>query len=83
MECPICESEVTGDFVCDNCNRKVCKDCFTFPPEQDEGGLCTECYDKDTTIKLTIGTREKLKNLGRKGETYEAIILKLLDNKKM
>ncbi len=31
-----------------------------------------------TTIQLTPVTREKLKDLGKKGETYEDIILRLL-----
>jgi len=31
-----------------------------------------------TTIQLTPGTRDKLKGLGKKGESYEQIILKLL-----
>lgn len=31
-----------------------------------------------TTIQLTPATREKLKDLGKKGETYEEIILRLL-----
>ena len=36
-------------------------------------------YDKGiTTIQLTPGTREKLKELGKKGETYESVILRLL-----
>jgi predicted CopG family antitoxin len=37
---------------------------------------------KFTTIQLTPETREKLKNLGNKGDTYEDIILKLLKRKK-
>jgi hypothetical protein len=32
-----------------------------------------------TTIQLTPATREKLKQLGKKGETYENIINKLID----
>ena len=31
-----------------------------------------------TTIQLTPATREKLKDLGKKGDTYEEIILKLI-----
>lgn len=31
-----------------------------------------------TTIQLSPETREKLKELGKKGETYEEIILRLL-----
>ncbi len=31
-----------------------------------------------TTIQLTPQTRDKLKDLGKKGESYEQIILKLL-----
>lgn len=31
-----------------------------------------------TTIQLTPSTRDKLKDLGKKGESYEQIILKLL-----
>lgn len=35
-----------------------------------------------TTIQLSPGTREKLKALGKKGETYETIILRLLSGHK-
>jgi len=35
-----------------------------------------------TTIQLTAETREKLKELGKKGETYEDIILRLIKEKK-
>jgi len=35
-----------------------------------------------TTIQLSPATREKLKELGKKGETYEAIILRLLKEHK-
>jgi len=35
-----------------------------------------------TTIQLTPATRDKLKELGKKGESYEDIILRLLKNKK-
>ncbi len=31
-----------------------------------------------TTIQLSPDTREKLKELGKKGETYEEIILRLI-----
>ena len=31
-----------------------------------------------TTIQLSPATREKLKELGKKGETYEKIILRLM-----
>ena len=31
-----------------------------------------------TTIQLTPATRDKLKDLGKKGETYEEIILRLI-----
>jgi hypothetical protein len=34
--------------------------------------------DEMTTIQLTKGTRECLKAIGKKGETYEEIILRLL-----
>lgn len=34
-----------------------------------------------TTIQLSPKTREKLKDLGKKGETYEQIILRLLAKK--
>jgi hypothetical protein len=34
-----------------------------------------------TTIQLTPATREKLKELGKKGETYESILLRLLKKK--
>ena len=33
-----------------------------------------------TTLVVDTSTREKLKKLGLKGETYEDIILKLLDH---
>lgn len=32
-----------------------------------------------TTIQITKETREKLKKIGRKGETYNDIILRLLE----
>jgi len=35
-----------------------------------------------TTIQLTPTTRDKLKDLGKKGESYEDIILKLIKNQK-
>ncbi len=35
-----------------------------------------------TTIQLTPGTREKLKELGKKGETYEDIILRLIKSQR-
>jgi len=35
-----------------------------------------------TTIQMTPTTRDKLKALGKKGETYEEIILRLLKGKK-
>jgi len=35
-----------------------------------------------TTIQLSPDTREKLKALGKKGETYETIILRLLKEHK-
>ncbi len=35
-----------------------------------------------TTIQLSPETREKMKALGKKGETYEAIILRLIKNQK-
>ena len=31
-----------------------------------------------TTIQLSPGTRDELKELGKKGETYEEIILRLV-----
>lgn len=34
---------------------------------------------KQTTIRLTVETREKLKRLGRKGETYEQIVSRILE----
>lgn len=34
-----------------------------------------------TTIQLSPSTRDKLKALGRKGETYEEIVLRLLAKK--
>ncbi|MFH1588191.1 MAG: hypothetical protein ABIA76_02545 [Candidatus Diapherotrites archaeon] len=34
-----------------------------------------------TTIQLSPQTRDKLKDLGKKGETYEEIILKLMKKK--
>jgi len=35
---------------------------------------------ESTTIQITKETREELKTLGSKGETYEEIIKKLLQN---
>lgn len=35
-----------------------------------------------TTIEITIETRERLKTLGVKGETYDRIIRKLLNSQK-
>jgi len=35
-----------------------------------------------TTIQMTPATRDKLKALGKKGETYEEIILRLIKGKK-
>lgn len=35
-----------------------------------------------TTIQISPATREKLKDLGKKGETYEQIILKLIKEHK-
>lgn len=35
---------------------------------------------KKTTIQLSEATREKVKAIGKKGESYETIILKLLKN---
>jgi predicted CopG family antitoxin len=35
-----------------------------------------------TTIQLSPDTREKLKELGKKGETYEEIILRLIKTNK-
>ncbi|MDO8647314.1 MAG: hypothetical protein Q7R70_02770 [Candidatus Diapherotrites archaeon] len=35
-----------------------------------------------TTIQLTPETREKLKAVGKKGETYETILLRLLSSHK-
>jgi len=32
-----------------------------------------------TTIKINIETREELKKLGRKGETYDKIIKRLIE----
>jgi len=35
-----------------------------------------------TTIQLSADTREKMKELGKKGETYEDIILRLMKQAK-
>jgi hypothetical protein len=35
--------------------------------------------ETDTTIQISIETREKLKERGRKGETYEDVILRLME----
>lgn len=32
-----------------------------------------------TTIPLTKATRDRLRALGRKGETYDALLLRLID----
>ena len=37
---------------------------------------------KFTTIQMTPETREKLKSLGKKGDSYEDIILKLISGSK-
>ena len=34
---------------------------------------------KITTIKLKVSTRERLAELGKKGETYDEIVNKLVD----
>ncbi|MHC1597045.1 MAG: DUF7557 family protein [Methermicoccaceae archaeon] len=34
---------------------------------------------KKTTIQISVETRDRLASLGRKGETYEDIIRRLLD----
>ncbi len=31
-----------------------------------------------TTVQLSLETRDKLKDLGKKGETYEDVILRLI-----
>lgn len=33
----------------------------------------------DTTIKLSQETKERLNNLGRKGDSYDEIVSKLID----
>lgn len=33
----------------------------------------------DSTIKLSIATKEKLKKIGNMGDTYEGVILRLID----
>ena len=38
--------------------------------------------DGVTTIQLSPTTRDKLKDLGKKGESYEDIILRLIKNQK-
>jgi hypothetical protein len=37
--------------------------------------------DKSTSITIMVSTRERLKALGRKGESYDAVIVQLLDHK--
>lgn len=32
-----------------------------------------------TTIPITKGTRDRLKAIGRKGETYDALILRIIE----
>lgn len=34
-----------------------------------------------TSIPITIDTRDKLRKLGEKGETYDSIILRLINGK--
>jgi len=41
-------------------------------------GFCIIKGKSETTIPLTMGTRDKLKALGMKDETYDALILKLI-----
>jgi len=36
---------------------------------------------EETTIRISVETRDKLKKIGRKGETYDDIIKRLLDRK--
>lgn len=33
-----------------------------------------------TTIQLSVETREKLKGLGKKGETYDDVIIRLIES---
>jgi len=40
--------------------------------------ICME----ETTIRITVETRDRLKKLGKKGETYDKIIRRLLDKQK-
>tara|TARA_Y100000310_G_C20491174_1_gene719278 strand:- start:712 stop:852 length:141 start_codon:yes stop_codon:yes gene_type:complete len=35
-------------------------------------------YMAYTTIQITPGTRDKLKDLGKKGESYEDVLLRLI-----
>ena len=37
---------------------------------------------KKTTIEISFELRDRLKEIGKKGDTYEQIIWKLLENKK-
>ena len=37
---------------------------------------------KKTTIEISFKLRDKLKEMGKKGETYEKIIEKLIENQK-
>ena len=37
------------------------------------------CVDKMATIKIAPDTRDRLKDRGKKGETYDAIIRRLLE----
>ena len=40
----------------------------------------TYSMNEKTTIQIDKGTREKLKQLGRKDETYNEIVKRLIDN---
>lgn len=38
---------------------------------------------KSTTIRLTFGTRDRLKALGKKGETFDELINRILETVKL
>lgn len=45
------------------------------------GGLCQDCGENSTTIKLKRNTKILLDHQGIKSETYDEIIKKLINNK--
>ena len=49
---------------------------------KEQKGVLMPSREGVTTIQLTPTTRDKLKDLGKKGESYEGIILRLIKNQR-